>query len=402
MTGDDITRLALLGGKASFSDPKHIGQMNLPERGEFEKAFRGIFTRRYYTNHGPLAQELESRLASFLNVRHTVTMANGTIARMLAAKALDISGKVIVPAFSTVPHMQSLSWVGAQPLFCDVDPKTHHIAPEQATALLEQSDGNAIFPVHMWGNLCNTEFLDELARRKGIPICYDAAHAFGCARHGNRAGSHGKLEIFSFNATNVFNTLEGACVCTNDDHIAERLRNLRSSYGRREIVDIPINGNGRFSEAQAAMGLLCLERYSSNVQENSVKFELYCELLSGIDGIRIIYPYDPENFNYQMLVIEIDHNAFGLTRNELIRLLEAENISHQNHFMTCASKFTMSRGRHRQAIMTFPVAEMLHERVMQLCLGQDVTLQDIRTICDLIGFIHDNAESLHGFLLEEK
>ena len=150
------------------------------------------------------------------------------------------------------------------------------------------------------------------------------------------------------------------------------------------------------------MGLLCLERYSSIVQENSVKFELYCELLSGIDGIRIIYPYDPENFNYQMLVIEIDHNAFGLTRNELIRLLEAENISHQNHFMTSASKFTLSRGRHRQAIMTFPVAEMLHERVMQLCLGQAVTLQDIRTICDLIGFIHDNAESLHGFLLEEK
>lgn len=401
MKGDDINNLAFLGGKAQFSIPRNAGQMNLPKRENFEKAFRDIFTRRYYTNHGPLAQELENRLGSFFDVRHVVTMANGTIARMLAAKALNVTGKVIVPAFTLAATVQSLSWAGVEPLFCDVNPDTHLLTPELVAPLLDDPNVSAILPIHLWGNLCQTEALEELARQKGIPVYYDAAHAFGCTRNGKKTGCHGVLEIFSFHATNVLNTAEGGCVCTNDDAIAERLRNLRSSYGRRKSVDIPINGNGRFSEAQAAMGLLSLESYPSIIAVNKARFELYNELISDIPGIRMLQPVADEKCNYQSVVLEIDSTGFGLTKDQLMLLLEAENIYVQQHFVSGLHRYMPYKECCLHNTNTFPITDMLCARVMQLCSGQAVSLQDVRTICELITFIHNNADYLRERMPEE-
>ena len=386
--------LSFLGGKAQFSIPLHGGQMNFPKWEHFENAFRDIFARRYYTNHGPLAQELEDRLAEFFGVRHVVTMTNGTIALMLVAKALNLTGKVIVPAFTFVATVQSLTWAGVEPLFCDVDPQTHVLTPELVTPLLDDLDVSAILPVHLWGNLCNTEALDELAQRKGIPVYYDASHAFGCTRKGRKAGCHGALEIFSFHPTNVFSTAEGGCVCTNDDDIAERLRNLRSSYGRRKSVEVSINANGRFSEAQAALGLLSLKDYPSIVATNKAKFELYTELLGNIPGIRILQPVSGEECNYQHVVLEIDNQAFGLTRDQLIRLLEAENILRPRYFVSGIHRCKPYKECYPHVVDALPITDMLCERVMQLSSGQAVSLQDARAICELITFIYDNADPL--------
>lgn len=394
MKDGSIECLAFLGGKAQFSTPLHVGQMNLPKWEHFENAFRDIFARRYYTNHGPLAQELEDRLAEFFGVRHVVTMTNGTIALMLAAKALNLTGKVIVPAFTFAATVQSLTWAGVEPLFCDVDPQTHMLTPALVAPLLDDPDVSAILPVHLWGNLCNTKALENLAQQKGIPVYYDAAHAFGCTRKGRKAGCHGALEIFSFHATNVFNTAEGGCVCTNNDDIAERLRNLRSSYGRRISVDIPINGNGRFSEAQAVMGLLSLENYSSVIEANKARFELYTELLSNIPGIRILQPASGEECNYQHVVLEIDNQAFGLTRDQLIRLLEAENILARRYFVPGMHRCMPYKECYPHVVDALPITNMLCKYVMQLSSGQAVSLQDVRAICELITFIYDHAGSL--------
>jgi dTDP-4-amino-4,6-dideoxygalactose transaminase len=337
---------------------------------------------------------LEDRLAEFFGVRHVVTMTNGTIALMLAAKALNLTGKVIVPALTFAATVQSLTWAGVEPLFCDVDPQTHMLTPALVAPLLDDPDVSAILPVHLWGNLCNTKALENLAQQKGIPVYYDAAHAFGCTRKGRKAGCHGALEIFSFHATNVFNTAEGGCVCTNNDNIAERLRNLRSSYGRRISVDIPINGNGRFSEAQAVMGLLSLGNYPSVIEANKTRFELYTELLSNIPGIRILQPASGEECNYQHVVLEIDNQAFGLTRDQLIRLLEAENILARRYFVPGMHRCMPYKECYPHVVDALPITNMLCKYVMQLSSGQAVSLQDVRAICELITFIYDHAGSL--------
>ena len=386
--------LSFLGGKTQFSTPLHVGQMNLPKWEHFENTFRDIFTRRYYTNHGPLAQELEDRLAEFLGVRHVVTVTNGTIALMLAAKALNLTGKVIVPAFTFAATVQSLTWAKIEPLFCDVDPQTHMLTPELVAPLLNDQDVSAILPVHLWGNLCNTEALEDLAQKKGIPVYYDASHAFGFTRKGRKASCHGILECFSFHPTNVFNTAEGGCACVDDDDIAERLRNLRSSYGRRKSVEISINANGRFSEAQAALGLLSFEGYPSVIAMNKARFELYAELLGNIPGIRILQPVSGEQSNYQHVVVELDKHAFGLTRDQLIRLLEAENILRPRYFVSGMHRCKPYKECYPHVVDALPITDMLCECVMQLSSGQAVSLQDVRAICELITFIYDNADSL--------
>jgi dTDP-4-amino-4,6-dideoxygalactose transaminase len=392
--------LSFLGGKTQFSTPLQVGQMNLPKWEHFENAFRDIFTRRYYTNHGPLTQELENRLAEFFGVRHVVTVTNGTIALMLAAKALNLTGKIILPAFTFPATVQSLTWAKIEPLFCDVDPLTHMLTPELVAPLLNEQDVSAVLPVHLWGNLCNTEVIEDLAQEKGIPVYYDASHAFGCTHKGRRAGSNGILECFSFHSTNVFNTAEGGCVCVDDDEIAERLRNLRSSYGRRKSLEISINANGRFSEAQAAMGLLNLKDYSSAVASNKAKFELYIELLGNIPGIRILQPVSGEECNYQHVVLEIDDQTFGLTRDQLIRLLEAENIFAQRSFAPGIHRCSPYKEHYPHFIDALPITDMLCERVMQLSSGHKVSLQDVRVICEIIILIYNNADFLRDRLTE--
>ena len=401
MKKDPTESLSFLGGKIQFTTPLHVGQMNLPKWEHFENAFRDIFTRRYYTNHGVLAQELEDSLAEFFGVRHVVTMTNGAIALMLAAKALNLTGKVIVPAFTFAVTAQSLTWAGIEPLFCDVDPQSHMLTPELVAPLLNDQDVSAILPVHLWGNLCNTEALEDLAQKKGIPVYYDASHAFGCTRKGRKAGCHGILECFSFHPTNVFNTAEGGCVCVNDDDIAERLRNLRSSYGRRESVKVSINANGRFSEAQAAMGLLSLKDYASVVAANKAKCELYTELLGDIPGIRILQPVSGEECNYQHVVLEIDNQAFGLTRDQLMRLLEAENILAQRSFAPGIHRCSPYKEHYPHFLDALPITDMLCECVMQISSGHAVSLQDVRSICEIIIVIYNNADSLRERLTEK-
>lgn len=401
MKSCDIESLAFFGGEAHFSTPLHAGQLNLPTWDHFEQTFRDIFSRQYYTNHGVLAQQLEDRLADFLGVPHVVTMTNGTIALMLAAKALNLTGKVIVPAFTFPATVQSLTWAGAEPLFCDVDPQTHMLTPELVAPLLNDMDVSAILPVHLWGNLCATEALEELALAKGAHIYYDASHAFGCTRNGKKAGCHGILEICSFHASNVFSTGEGGCVCTHDGDIAERLRNLRSSYGRRIRVDVPINAYGRFSEAQAAMGLLSLDDYPSIVAANRARFETYTELLRNTPGIRILQPASGEQFTYQYVVLEVESQAFGLTRDHLAQLLRAENIPARRPFVPGMHRSPPYSERDPHFVDALPNTNMLCQSVMQLNTGQPFSLQDVRDICDLIISIHDNADSLCERLSED-
>jgi len=375
--------------------------MNLPKWEHFEHSFRDIFTRRYYTNHGSLAQELENRLAEFLGVRRVVTVTNETIALALAAKALNLTGKVIVPGIAFASTVQSLTWAKIDPIFCDVDPQTHMITPELVDPLLSGHDVSAILAVHLWGNLCNTEAIEELAQKKGIPVYYDASHAFGCTRKGRKAGSHGILECFSFNSSNVFNTAEGGCVCVADDDIAERLRNLRSSYGRRKKVEISLNANGRFSEAQAALGLLSLKDYRSTVAANKAKFELYSKLLGNIPGIRILQPVSGEECNYQNVVLEIDNQALGLTRDQLIRLLEAENILVQLPFAKGIHRCLPYKEQYPQFLDALPMTDLICERVMQLSSGHAVSLQDVYSICEIIISISNNADLLRERLTEK-
>src|ERR1700739_1338820 len=239
MTARPAADLALLGAAPEFETSIPVGQLYFPSWPRYEQALRAIFARQYYTNHGPLAQQLEARLCEFLGLRHAVCVANATIGLLMAVKALDLSGKVVVPAFTFAASAQALTWAGVEPAFCDVDLRMHQITPESAAQAIGP-DVSAILAVNLWGDCCKPLELQRLADRRGIELFFDSAHAFGCRTGGIAIGNFGSIEVFSFHATKVLSATEGGCVCTNDDRLAARLRNIRSSYGAGPAVEVPL------------------------------------------------------------------------------------------------------------------------------------------------------------------
>lgn len=388
-----ILDLAYFGGSPLFSTVLPVGQIHIPDWERFKAIADGIFDRRYYANHWILTQELEEKLCQLLKVRNVITMTNATVALSLACKALQLSkgSKVIVPSFTFAATVQALTWAGIEPLFCDVDPKTHNITTETVLPLLDTPGVAAVLGVHLWGNPCDIKGISRLCQSRNIKLFFDAAHAIGCTYNNQPIGNFGHCEVFSFHATKILSATEGGCVTTNDDDLAERFRNLRSSYGRRADVAIPINGNGRFSEMQAAFALLSLEDFPKHCEENRKKMLHYFKRLENIPGLRFIKPKITEQQNYQYVVLEIDESQFGFSRDILVQILEAENIHARRYFVPGMHK---SPPYNKSYLKNLPCTNALCEKVFQLPSGAKVTIDTINKICDLIIYLQKNSNTI--------
>jgi dTDP-4-amino-4,6-dideoxygalactose transaminase len=317
--------LAVFGAEPALPRRLPLGQQNFPDWQRYEAAFRDIFKRQYYTNHGPLAQALEARLAEHLHVGHAICVTTATIGLALAAQALGVKGKVVVPALSYVQTAQSLAWAGVKPEFCDVCPETGHLTPRSVEAHLH--DGvTGILAANLWGGAADIEGLRQLAERRGIALYFDSAHAFSCEIGGQPVGGFGRLEVISFHSSHILGAAEGAVICTNDDDLAAHVRNIRSNYGMGRRVPVGKTANGRLSEAQAAIGLMNLDDLPELLARNRRLYETYRECLADIPGLQLVAPAGVSASNHQNVVCRIDAERFGLSRDALISVLDAENV----------------------------------------------------------------------------
>src|SRR5438045_661118 len=185
-------------------------------------------------------------------------MTNNSIALMIAILAMETKGKVIIPALSHINVAQSVKWTGLEYRFCDIHPDYPTIDVTQLKTD-EINDTGLIIALNPFGHACDIETLEAYAKSKQQKLIFLSDAAFGQKYKGKMFGGFGDLEIFSFNQSEMVNAAEGACVTTNDDLLAAKLRNIRSSYGAGKAVPIPYTGNGRMSEIQAGLALLSLD-----------------------------------------------------------------------------------------------------------------------------------------------
>jgi len=387
------TEFAVLGGTAAFAKMLPVGQLYFPSWDRYEAAMRGIFERRYYTNQGPLTQQLEERLQDYLGVKHAICVTNATIGLMMAAEAMELSGKVVMPSFTFIASAQSLSWTGIEPVFCDVDPATHQIDIGKIDALLDERV-TGIMGVNLWGGACDPVALEKFSQARDLKLYFDSAHAFGCEVDNRKIASFGSLEVFSFHATKILSATEGGCLCTNDDVLAARLRNIRSSYGAGKPVPVVKTSNGRMSEAQAAIALLSLEDFPQNQQKNETLFRQYEEKLKHIPGVKLIKPAGVTFSNYQYVVCEIDANSFGLLRDELIAVLKAENVNARRYFYPGAHRSAGYRDKLHEYADRLPITDQLCATCIQLPIGAMVDSDAVNAICELIDKCQCNADAL--------
>lgn len=382
------TDFALFGAAPTFASPLPVGQLYFPSWDRYVSAMRGIFERQYYTNQGPLTDELETKLQLQLGVNHAICVTNATIGLMMAAEALGLKGKVITPSFTFIATTQSLSWAGLEPVFCDIDRHTQHIGPAQIEPHID-SDTSAILAVNLWGGSCDPSKLSSWAKQRGIPIYFDSAHAFGCQTADGPIGGFGDIEVFSFHATKILSATEGGCVCTNDDELAARLRNIRSSYGARRSVEVIRTANGRMSEAQAAIALLSLDDFPVNRENNARLFALYETGLGDIPGIELVKPANVTWSNHQYLVAKLDSAVFGLNRDIFLSILKAENILARRYFHP-GSHRCIPYSEFSQA-SSLPNTDTLCRTTFQLPIGARVSDNAVEKICALIRRIQRHA-----------
>ncbi len=376
-------KIAALGGLPAFRSPLHVAQVNLPAWESVEDMFKGIFDRHYYANHGPLVNELDRVLAETLQVEHAISVTNGTVAIMLLAKALEISGEVIVPSFTFPATIQALVWAGLEPMFCDIDSETHTITAE----LVEKRITNktvAVMGVHLWGRACEPESLSVLCEKYELKLLFDAAHAIGCKHKGHFIGGFGSGEVFSFHATKVLNGAEGGCITTNDANLSDRLKTMRSFHPSETYTDAPLRFNAKMSEAQAAMALLSLKDLKCNITANKDRYQAYVKGLTEISGLSCI-KYTEEN-NYQYIVVEVNEEKFGLSRDFLVDALKLENILCRKHFYPGVHNWP----QYKSTFLLLENTDALSKNIMQLPNGQVLSINDVNKICQTIFEIRDS------------
>ncbi len=357
----------------------YVGQLNTPDLDAVIEAFNGIFDRQFYTNHGPLVAEFEDSLAQYLGVRHAICTTNATVALMIGAKSIGLTGEVVVPAYTFPATIEALTFAGLTPVFCDVDPNTHNITPESVKAALT-SDATAICGVHLWGRSCDIEGLQAVADDNGLKLCFDAAHAFGCTHQGRLIGGFGEFEVFSFHATKVLNCTEGGCVTTNDDAIAAAIRTARNFHEQQTFVDVPLRINAKMSEAQAAMGIISLRDFGKVIAANRERYIRYQKRLDGIPGIDFVEHAQSEASNYQYVVVTVDKPHYGMSQSELMGVLHEHGIKARRYFHPGMHKAYPYATRDWQ----LPVTDRLCETVLQLPSGDMVTDTDIDRVSALI------------------
>jgi dTDP-4-amino-4,6-dideoxygalactose transaminase len=389
--------LAIFGGAPAFSEPLHVGRPNLGNRERFMERVHDILDRNWLSNDGPYVREFERRFSELVGVRHCVAMCNGTVALEIAIRALGLTGEVIVPSFTFIATAHALQWQGITPVFSDVDPRTHNIDALQISELIT-SRTTGIIGVHLWGRPCDVDLLADIARRRGLKLLFDAAHATGCSYKGDMIGNFGTAEIFSFHATKCLNTLEGGAVVTHDDELARNLRAMRNFgfTGPDEVRSI--GTNGKMSEVSAAMGLTGLESFSQFTATNRENYGLYRTLLRDIPGTRLLAYEETESCNYQYIILEIDEHSAGLSRDQLVKLLQAENVIARRYFYPGCHRMEPYCSNLSHAPLTLPNTEYLAERVMALPTGTAIGSKEIAGVCALIRFAVDNAAAVRSGL----
>jgi dTDP-4-amino-4,6-dideoxygalactose transaminase len=397
----DMNRtLGILGGKPLFTEPLHVGRPNLPDRTRFNELLDRMFACRWFTNYGPLVSEFQSVLEEKLGVRHCIPMCNGTLALELAYRAIGLKDEVIVPSFTFIATAHALRWQQITPVFCDIREEDFTIDPRKIEELITPST-SGIVGVHTYGNPCDHSAISEIAGRHSLPVIYDAAHAFLNEVHGVPICRLGDISVLSFHATKFFSTFEGGAVVTDDDELAEKVR-LMMNFGFagkvKDRVDY-IGTNGKMTEVCAAMGLAMMEIVDGIRECNRGNFEAYREAFAAIPGIVLREPSsDLSRLNWQYVIITVDADAYGLTRDGLVRVLEAENVLARRyfypgcHWMEPYMREFPNRGR------VLPVTDDMAKIVLSLPTGESVTPETAEWIAATVRLAGEKAESVRDRL----
>lgn len=387
----------MLGGSPRFSPAVFLTRPRVPDATLFAELIASIFRERWFTNDGALVRRLEADLRERLGVGFLSVFCNGTVALQVALRSLGLRGEVITTPFTFPATVHSVEWNSLSPVFCDIDPDTYNLDPASAESLVT-GDTAALLPVHVFGTPCDVDAIARLASRHGLSVVYDACHAFGVVRGGTPIGRFGDLSVLSFHATKLFHTAEGGAIVGPDERLAPSVKLLRNFGIVNEDEVLGVGLNGKMSELSAAVGLALLSGIDEEIALRGSRAARYHEGLAEMPGLR--WPAVAANTvpNHAYLPVEVDPEAFGLTRNELHAALRAEGIVTRRYFHPLCSENIAYRDLPSARPERLPVAHRVAARVLCLPLYGELPMSAVEAIVEAIREVRAAAPRVRAVL----
>lgn len=357
----------------------NVTRSSMPSFEEYCEEIRSLWDSHWLTNNGEKHIALQQALREYLQSPEVELFTNGHLALEALLAALDLQpGEIITTPFSFASTTHAIVRKGFTPVFADVQ-EDGAIDPDSVEKLITP-ETRAILPVHVYGRLCDVDRLQKIADAHGIPVIYDAAHAFGVTKDGVSAASFGTASMFSFHATKVFNTIEGGAVATASAELAEKLA-LERNYGITDPEDVvSVGGNAKMNEFQAAMGLCNLRRIDEDIAGRKAVHDKYMELLADLpvgltkpqEGVKSNYAYFPAVF------------ADRAQRDAVCAALAQNGVYARKYFYPLINDFACYRNLPGFDSATTPVAKRLADGVVTLPLYPDLSMEDVALICRVI------------------
>ncbi len=356
---------------------------SLPPLEEYTELLNRIWSSNHLTNFGQLHKELEQELKKYLGVSHLALFSNGHMALELAMNTLHSvsNGEIITTAYSFCSTVNAIVRSGYTPVFCDIKPTDFTIDP----SLIEEKITDktvAIVATHVYGFPCDDRAISAIAKRYGLKVIYDAAHAFGVTYNGSGIAQFGDISMFSTHATKVFHTIEGGILCLKDAACEKKVREL-SNFGLSADNELLYAGpNAKMNEFEAAMGICNLRRIQEELDKRKTAVKRYTERLEGKQGITLPNPPNGTVWNYAYFPVLFDEKIE--TREQVMERLSAQNIVPRKYFSPALHKTECYKSEYGH--ISLPVTERVAKQVLTLPLHSGLTSSDVDRICDIILF----------------
>ena len=352
----------------------------LPPREEYKYYLDGIWKRQWLTNMGPLANELELRLKDYLDLKHLLFVTSGTIALQMAIKALELTGEIITTPFSFVATTSSIVWEGCVPVFVEINPETLNIDASKIEAAIT-SKTSAILATHVYGNPCDIDAIEVIAKKHKLNVIYDGAHAFGVKYRETSIFERGDISICSLHATKLYHSIEGGLLVTKNSNLLKKLAYIRNFGfdGPEAFAELGINGKN--SEFHAAMGLTNLKYVDDIIEKRKQLSKYYIKKLYSIKG-RFPEWNKAATKNYAYFPVIFDSEELLLRVRNILNLHE---ISTRRYFFP-----SLARSLPYLSPVELPITEGLSKTVLCLPLFHDLSFEEIELITRLILRVQNN------------
>ncbi|WP_220272142.1 DegT/DnrJ/EryC1/StrS aminotransferase family protein [Helicobacter sp. MIT 14-3879] len=306
----------------------NITKPYLPDKNKYYKYIDRIWQNNHLTNFGPMSLELENRLCEYLDVPHILLVSNGTLALQIAYKILrlDIGDTIISTPFSFVATSNTIIWENLKVRFCDISKDSFCIDTNKLKNLLNTKDKTtkAILPVHVFGNACDVEELDKIAKENSLYLIYDAAHAFGVKYKDKSIFKYGDIATISFHSTKIFHTIEGGAIIFRDKNLFDEARSM-INFGLKNNMPEILGINTKNSEFHAAMGLCILDDINLILEDRNRIWEYYYKNLKDYFEFQKLNSSN----NYHYFPILFKNEQFLITK---LRILNENNIFPRRYF----------------------------------------------------------------------